>query len=154
MKKVCCNCGGEFETPQWNQKQCYSCLEKNDKRFKGRIERVCICGKKFFPRTLNQKSCSSECGQVLKNETYLQRTYGISVEDYQKMLVEQEHKCAVCGGEGFIMNNQYHKMKLVVDHDHVTGRVRGLLCHNCNRALGLLQDSIESLDKAKAYLLK
>lgn len=45
-----------------------------------------------------------------------------------------------------------HKMKLVVDHCHATGHVRGLLCHNCNRALGLLKDSEQALQRALKYL--
>lgn len=154
MKKSCCKCGDEFESPQWNQKQCFSCLEKSDSRFKGRMERTCICGEKFYPRTLRQKSCSSTCGEKLKSNTYLQRTYGISNEDYGEMLKAQNSKCEICGGEGFLMKNQHHRMKLVVDHDHKTGKVRGVLCHNCNRALGLFKDSVENLDRAKEYLIK
>lgn len=46
----------------------------------------------------------------------------------------------------------HHKLKLVVDHCHKTGRIRGLLCHNCNRALGLLQDDVGVLRKAIGYL--
>ena len=47
---------------------------------------------------------------------------------------------------------EHHKMKLVVDHCHATGTVRGLLCHNCNRALGLLHDNTEVLLNAIKYL--
>lgn len=83
---------------------------------------------------------------------YLKRTYGITSQDYQRMHKEQGGKCAICGGEGFLMNTERHKVKLVVDHDHSTGEVRGLLCHNCNRALGLLHENIKSMEAAIRYL--
>jgi len=47
---------------------------------------------------------------------------------------------------------KHHKTKLVVDHCHSTGKIRGLLCHNCNRALGLMQDNVETLQNAIDYL--
>jgi hypothetical protein len=50
------------------------------------------------------------------------------------------------------MDKERHKLKLVVDHCHSSGEVRGLLCHNCNRALGLLKDSVDSLMRAARYL--
>lgn len=58
----------------------------------------------------------------------------------------------ICGDEGFCIGNKNHTEKLVVDHDHETGQVRDLLCHNCNRALGLFQDNIEIVDSALEYL--
>jgi len=63
--------------------------------------------------------------------------------------------CWICEGEGFTMHkNVEGSAKLVVDHDHKTNEVRGLLCHNCNRALGLLQDDVGNLQKAIEYLTK
>lgn len=53
-----------------------------------------------------------------------------------------------------MIGNNGHTEQLVVDHDHSTGEVRDLLCHNCNRALGLLQDSIENTKAALNYLKK
>lgn len=48
--------------------------------------------------------------------------------------------------------NKNQRQKIVIDHCHATGRIRGLLCHNCNRALGLLKDSEENLKRAIEYL--
>jgi hypothetical protein len=95
--------------------------------------------------------CSDDCAAEGKTSAYLTRNYGITYADYKKMLVQQGHKCAICKGEGFKMK-ACHNLLLVVDHCHSTGKVRGLLCHNCNRGIGLLQDSVENLLSAKDYL--
>ena len=86
------------------------------------------------------------------SERYLRRSYGITLTEYERLLEKQHHRCAICGGEGFLMDKNRHRIKLVVDHNHSTGEVRGLLCHNCNRALGLLHDDENSLRKALSYL--
>jgi len=80
---------------------------------------------------------------------HLQR-YGITVEQYKAMVDEQEGLCAICGtsepGEWFT--------RLVVDHCHSTGKVRGLLCAKCNRGLGQFKDNPQMLRSAIAYLEK
>ena len=84
-----------------------------------------------------------------KAKDYELRTkFGITVEDFEVMLSEQGGRCAVCGtdspgGQG----NQFH-----VDHCHRTGKVRALLCSNCNRGLGHFQESEDLLLKAIQYL--
>tara|TARA_R110000796_G_scaffold231424_1_gene349321 strand:- start:349 stop:618 length:270 start_codon:yes stop_codon:yes gene_type:complete len=75
----------------------------------------------------------------------------MTLDDYDRMNEEQNFLCKICEGKGFVMKD-HHKLLLVVDHCHATGKVRGLLCHNCNRALGLLKDSAAVLDRAKDYL--
>jgi hypothetical protein len=62
------------------------------------------------------------------------------------MLEKQGGVCAVCGGPP-LGKGRYH-----VDHDHVTGHVRGLLCHKCNVALGLVGDDVAQLAKLTEYL--
>jgi hypothetical protein len=69
--------------------------------------------------------------------------YGISPEQYKQMLHNQNGMCAICG-----MTNE----KLVIDHCHETGHVRGLLCHKCNSGIGMLGDDIEILKCAIWYL--
>jgi hypothetical protein len=75
----------------------------------------------------------------------LQWRYGITLEEYEKLLEKQGGGCALCG-------KAKKKKPLHVDHCHKTGKVRGLLCPPCNRAVGVLGDSKEALEKVVAYL--
>ena len=71
--------------------------------------------------------------------------YGITVEQYKDMLEEQSGVCAVCS------NTCSSKKSLAVDHNHETGRVRGLLCLRCNTALGLLKDDPATIENLLRY---
>jgi len=75
------------------------------------------------------------------------KLYGITLDDYNKMFAEQEGKCSICGTHVCSTGRA-----LAVDHDHETGKVRGLLCANCNTALGKFNDDVELLKKAIDYL--
>lgn len=81
-------------------------------------------------------------------ERNLKSKYGITSEDYYRMLDEQGGRCAICGAEA----DPYGRSKFSVDHDHKTGEVRGLLCTHCNRAIGMFADSAELLVRAADYL--
>lgn len=76
---------------------------------------------------------------------HIKRKYGISEKDYTQMVASQSNKCALCG-------RPPRKNRLSIDHDHKTGKIRGLLCAPCNRALGVLGDSVDGLGKAVDYL--
>jgi hypothetical protein len=80
--------------------------------------------------------------------------YGISLEDYEEMLKKQGGCCAICGTTENGVHGTRRNWNWSVDHDHVTGKVRGLLCNNCNRGLGMLGDTEDSLEKALKYLRK
>ena len=77
---------------------------------------------------------------------WLKWQFGISVTDYENMFVNQDGACAICKG----LNADGRRLH--VDHCHETGRVRGLLCHSCNIALGLMKDDVERLEAAARYL--
>jgi len=74
----------------------------------------------------------------------LKRTYGLTADQVEQMQREQESKCAICK-ETFVGSPH-------VDHDHVTGANRMLLCGDCNRGLGMFKDSPELLKTAASYL--
>jgi len=78
----------------------------------------------------------------------LKRKYGISQDTYSKLLRSQNGCCAICR----TTNPGRNRKEWPIDHDHTTGKIRGLLCWKCNSALGLLKDSPDLCAKAAAYL--
>lgn len=111
-----------------------------------------LCGSMFTPKAPSELYCSDFCKDTALTDRYLQRCYGIDSKEYARLHKLQNGRCAICGGEGFLMDKRRHGVKLVVDHDHVNGKVRGLLCHNCNRGLGLFHDSLKDLKSAISYI--
>lgn len=71
------------------------------------------------------------------------QNYGITQSEYEELLLIHGSTCSLCLED---------KPKLVIDHDHATGKVRGLICHKCNNGLGAFRDDVELLQKAIRYL--
>lgn len=88
--------------------------------------------------------------KLSQNLSYIKWKYGLSKEEYEAMLSSQTNLCAICKQTG----RHIRFDKLCVDHDHSTGKVRGLLCGKCNSAIGLLADNPELLRAAADYLEK
>lgn len=140
------------------------------------------CGEIFTPslRHPNQKTCGAKCkkwwlGRRVKelpkrreryrnDEAYRKRmvvrarsrkfteVYGITLEKYSKMLQAQNECCAICGSAESAASFLGNKKALFVDHDHQTGKLRKLLCHKCNSAIGYLRESPEIAIKMAEYL--
>jgi len=79
----------------------------------------------------------------------LKKKYGISIDDFEKLLEAQGRICAICGSDH---PGTTWGLNLHVDHEHTTGRIRGLLCQACNTSLGKMQESPELLRKAALYI--
>jgi hypothetical protein len=97
------------------------------------------------------KLCQSEVKRQMASyyrSKHLEYKYGITQDDYNRMLEEQESCCSICG----IHEKHCEHQRLAVDHDHNTGEVRGLICKKCNQAIGLLQDNSEFAYNAYQYL--
>ena len=94
-------------------------------------------------RTRNRYNLDKQRAYLLKKK------YDITSEKYDEMLSEQNHKCYIC----HIHENKLDR-SLAVDHCHKTGKVRGLLCGNCNRFLGQINDSIDTAERLLNYLNK
>lgn len=119
-----------------------------DKRASSGLTRRCKdhhIAEAYKARKKNQPKSSRWAAQ---RNGFLLRKYGITLDDYQEMLAQQEGKCAICGST----EAKNFGDTLVVDHDHATGKVRGLLCGTCNTALGKFRDDPQILRSAICYL--
>ena len=112
------------------------------------------------------KECDRLAGLAFRRKHYeryllqgrkksIKNKYGISMEEYESLRVNQNYSCAICGlHESLNKTNgpQAGIKRLSIDHCHDTGKTRGLLCNNCNRGLGFLGDTTERLEKVLEYL--
>lgn len=85
---------------------------------------------------------------------HYKRSFGLTLNDVKSLLEGQFNKCALCEKELSVLQGRGFSTIAHVDHDHVTGKVRGVLCGNCNTALGKLGDSVASIEKVLSYLRK
>ena len=131
-------------------KQCVTCKltkEKNcfhkHKGLADGLHKQCkICRKEYATR---RKDIIASQQRKYK----LKSTFGISSKQYDELLKEQNNLCAICN-----IHQSRLKRAMAVDHCHKTGKVRGLLCSNCNTGIGNLRDSIKLLERAIEYLKK
>lgn len=82
--------------------------------------------------------------------------FGITIDDYNQMVQKQGGLCAICKSPETGTNGRWEMsiLQLAVDHNHKTGKVRGLLCRRCNQALGKLEDDPALFEAAATYLRK
>lgn len=105
--------------------QCLDCCKRKDK--------------------VRRDSTDPQYKKLKNREKHLKSLYGISVADYLRLVATQNGRCALCGSI---------TKELVVDHDHDTDKVRGLLCNNCNSIIGFANDNVQILHLAIDYLVK
>lgn len=100
------------------------------------------------PKRVAQKKAyrESEHGKRISRNSRLKKVFGITIEDYDALLSTQNGVCAICKA---VQNNG---IRLAVDHSHKTKKVRGLLCMECNRAVGLLKDNSKIAQQVVNYL--
>ena len=86
--------------------------------------------------------------------SYLRKKFGMSADAYEQMRLSQNGKCLICGTipTSRIDSKGKERGILHVDHDHISGKIRGLLCHNCNLGLGSFKDNLTLLRQAVVYL--
>ncbi len=113
----------------------------------------------FYPRRRSCKSCVREHQRRFRNAQpdynrahNLQKRYGISVDEYKTLLANHNFACAICKVEIPDALGYKGKGSGVVDHNHETGDVRGILCSKCNLVLGHARESTDILYQAIVYL--
>ena len=83
-------------------------------------------------------------------DNHLQSQFGLTHDDYEKILAEQNGVCWICKEHRVAKNKEY----MAIDHCHSSGKIRGILCNWCNKALGAFRDDIDLLKNAIEYLEK
>lgn len=141
--KTCPNCKINKARDQYHISQgaisqyCKECANKFCREYYNANKTIILINSKFNRAKTKDRR---------KNQQ-LQKDFKISIIEYNKLLKNQNFKCAGCGRH----KNEFNKA-LAVDHCHKTGRIRGLLCQNCNTSLGLVKDKIIILLKLIKYL--
>lgn len=115
-------------------------------------DRICrVCKKLFQTDDARKRSCSKICAHKAKPKHYkrhdLKKNYNMTIEHWETLFQAQKGRCKICDKH----QSEFAKC-LSVDHDHATGRIRGLLCHKCNRALGFLNEDPALFTRAVEYL--
>jgi DNA-directed RNA polymerase subunit RPC12/RpoP len=90
---------------------------------------------------------NKEALKASRKRTKLKKNYGLFEEEVKAQLEYQNYQCAICGTEV-----SYDGIHSHIDHDHLTKKLRGILCSNCNHGLGMFNDRITTLTKAIDYL--
>lgn len=125
--------------------------------------RPCLfCGEPFINAKSYAKYCSPKCrvsfGQEKRERTGrrsdILRKYGLSVEQYRILSEKQNDLCAICYKKESMIYPSGRKKLLSVDHCHITGKIRGLLCSRCNAGIGQLLSSVDLLKSGITYLEK
>lgn len=125
----CSKCGEEYIKKKKRSTQCQPCKTKQHREY---------CQRTNY----HKKIYAINAAKV--RERHLIRKYSITQADYEAMFYYQNGACAIC--------DKKQTRPFDVDHCHITGRVRGLLCTNCNRMLGHAHDDIKRLNRAAMYL--
>jgi hypothetical protein len=141
-------------------KTCNKCfVEKDDGEFRKKkstkdgLSNTCKDCQKEIDKKTHERLRESRVASMktnyekIKLKSHYKTKYGITVADYNSMFEKQGGCCAICGVH---QDNTFKRF--CVDHNHETGQVRGLLCHNCNSALGNFMDSVDNLNNAISYL--
>lgn len=156
--KICSKCKLEKESSEFYARmaKCKECHKQVTRNWQLRNpERMRKIAKDWYHRTPENRQYSIDKAREWqathkdrdnqrKFAYNLKRNYGLSYETYCEMELKQDGKCAIC--------NKPPYRNLDVDHNHETGKIRKLLCSNCNTALGLLKDDTELFTKAIEYL--
>lgn len=144
LKSVCLDCGIKLTDENW---------PKSAKKDNWRLCILCY-------RVRTNKSTKKYLKKRRKEDKdfdrsrHLKADYSITIEEYDIMFEEQEGVCKICGNKE-TRKNQHGIKRLAVDHNHITGKIRGLLCSCCNMAIGALDVDTQGdklLIKAAAYI--
>ena len=135
--RLCRNCGEDISGTHFNRKFC-----NNTCRYE-------VYGPKARATATRWREDNYERSLRSDHNKHLLKNYGITVEDFERMVEVRANRCDICKRTPEEVGDN---RRLSVDHCHNTGKIRGLLCRWCNTAIGQLQDSVEVMENAVQYM--
>ena len=124
-------------SPDGKARQCKECDSEHSKKYyRAHVKERLIAGKEYYGKNPD----------AYRNSRYKIR-YGITLEQYNQLFKNQNGVCAICG------NKEERYKHLMIDHNHKTNKVRGLVCTKCNLALGYMEDNIYKIQNMIKYLI-
>jgi hypothetical protein len=149
MNKLCPQCNKELPISSFNKANRRDGLQTYCRECHNAMQRI-----KYAQDPMAKVKRQIRAGRrkerdpLVQRRAELKRLYGITLEDYVDLFSKQNGVCAIC------LEECKTRKSLSVDHNHSTGKVRGLLCNRCNRAIGMLNDDTDILERAKQYIIK
>lgn len=128
---------GSYMVYNANRRCCFSCLSIQQKEAEL---------KRFGSVEARADYCR------IKSQKCMFKKFGLTLDEGYTLIEKQNHKCKICERAITLERTKDRNSKAVLDHCHETGKFRGFLCHSCNVALGLLNDNVQTLEKAIAYI--
>jgi hypothetical protein len=147
--KRCCVCSTEKDKSEFNR-------NKSSRDGLQSCCRVCQSAKqkRFRPKYQERERAYRDLNRDRRRDQTLRRQYGMGSAEYDALFSAQLGVCAICGNKEVSRHKSGEIKPLAVDHDHKTGRVRGLLCTSCNLAIGQFREHPERLQRAIDYLCR
>lgn len=131
---------------KWHQEHQELEKERKKKDYLRNKEKYRIKNKNWRKNLKNK-----EKQKIYNKKSHLKIRFGLSVEEYDTMIKKQNNKCASCG---ITFNENNNSERPCIDHDHKIGKIREILCNNCNLTLGIMSDDAEKLINLVKYLEK
>ena len=144
--KGCVLCGVTKDSTKFKGRKCYPCYLQHEYTLRKSRPKPDDYFEKKRIQGLNWQRNNKEKVAKIAREVNYKKKYGITIEQYDLILEQQNGGCAICGQP--CATGRF----LAVDHDHATGKVRALLCKNCNTAIGLLGEDTDRMAKAIEYI--
>jgi len=133
LTKICWNCKKEKPVSEF--------YKSNTRYYQRECKDCCKAGRSMWWK--------SEKGKLSSANTKLKRRFGMTLEEYIHLLNKCGGKCEICGAE---MSSNNHR--LGIDHNHITGEIRGILCNACNVGIANLKEDMSILESAIKYLTR
>jgi DNA-directed RNA polymerase subunit RPC12/RpoP len=152
--KQCIDCGQKIAIESKRTSvRCRECQRKRNNKWAREHYRTHVAAKDKVRAYCRERYRHSKKIQVQNKKSRLERLYGITYSEFVVLLERQNYRCAICGTTlPSVDAPPEERQMLCIDHDHSTGKLRGILCRHCNWGLGNFKDSVKALASAIEYL--